>query len=295
MEKSFQELDLSNAFLFAAALEDSETCRLVLEIVLGGKVPPVNVHSEHSILVSSDFRSVRLDIYAKDELEVNYNVESQNKNEGNLPKRSRYYQAEMDVSSLKPGEDFDELKPSYIIFICAFDPFGRKLYRYTFEERCLERDFPLGDETKKIFLSTKGQNRDEVPQELIHFLEYMEESTDEYVATVEEEAINKLHARVTELKKQREMEARYMTVEELLKSREKEGRAEGKAEGLVEGRIEGLIEGRTEAILELLEETGTVPEALRKKILAEKDLELLKKWNRLAAKAATIVEFTENM
>lgn len=283
MEKSFQELDLSNAFLFAAALEDPETCRLVLEIILGGKVPPVNVHAEHSILVSSDFRSVRLDIYAKDELEVNYNVESQNKNEGNLPKRSRYYQAEMDVSSLKPGEDFDELKPSYIIFICAFDPFGRKLYRYTFEERCLERDFPLGDETKKIFLSTKGQNKDEVPQELIHFLEYMEESTDEYVAAVEEEAINKLHARVRELKKQREMEARYMTVEELLKSREKEGRAEG------------LVEGRAEAILELLEETGTVPETLREKILTEKDLELLKKWNRLAAKAVTIVEFTENM
>lgn len=287
MEKSFQELDLSNAFLFAAALEDPETCRLVLEIVLGGKVPPVNVHAEHSILVSSEFRSVRLDIYAKDELEVNYNVESQNKNEGNLPKRSRYYQAEMDVSSLKPGEDFHELKPSYIIFICTFDPFGRKLYRYTFEERCLERDFPLGDETKKIFLSTKGQNKDEVPQELIHFLEYMEESTDEYVATVEEEAINKLHARVTELKKQRELEARYMTVEELLKSREKEGRAEGRAEG--------LVEGRAEAILELLEETGTVPEALREKILAEKDVELLKKWNRLAAKAATIVEFAENM
>lgn len=283
MEKSFQELDLSNAFLFAAALEDPETCRLVLEIILGGKVPPVNVHAEHSILVSSDFRSVRLDIYAKDELEVNYNVESQNKNEGNLPKRSRYYQAEMDVSSLKPGEDFDEIKPSYIIFICAFDPFGRKLYRYTFEERCLERDFPLGDETKKIFLSTKGQNKDEVPQELIHFLEYMEESTDEYVAAVEEEAINKLHARVRELKKQREMEARYMTVEELLKSREKEGRAEG------------LVEGRAEAILELLEETGTVPETLREKILTEKDLELLKKWNRLAAKAVTIVEFTENM
>ena len=74
-----------------------------------------------------------------------------------------------------------------------------------------------------------------------------------------------------------------MTVEELLKSREKEGRAEG------------LVEGRAEAILELLEETGTVPETLREKILTEKDLELLKKWNRLAAKAVTIVEFTENM
>lgn len=79
MEKSFQELDLSNAFLFAAALEDPETCRLVLEIILGGKLPPVNVHAEHSILVSSDFRSVRLDIYANDKIEVNYNVEAQNK------------------------------------------------------------------------------------------------------------------------------------------------------------------------------------------------------------------------
>ena len=152
MGKSFQELDLSNAFLFAAALEDSETCRLVLEIILGVKLPAVKVHAEHSILVSSEVRSVRLDIYANDELEVNYNVEAQNQNEGNLPKRSRYHQAEMDVSLLKPGQDFNDLKPSYVIFICTFDPFGRKLYRYTFEERCLEQDFPLGDETKKIFL-----------------------------------------------------------------------------------------------------------------------------------------------
>ena len=129
MGKSFQELDLSNAFLFAAALEDSETCRLVLEIILGVKLPAVKVHAEHSILVSSEVRSVRLDIYANDELEVNYNVEAQNQNEGNLPKRSRYHQAEMDVSLLKPGQDFNDLKPSYVIFICTFDPFGRKLYR----------------------------------------------------------------------------------------------------------------------------------------------------------------------
>ncbi len=147
----------------------------------------------------------------------------------------------MDVSSLKPGEDFDDLKPSCIIFICTFDPFGKKLYRYTFEERCLERDFPLGDETRKIFLSTKGKNKDEVPRELIHFLEYIEESTDEYVAAVEEESINRLHTRVTELKKRREMEARYMTFEELLKSREKEGRAEGLGEGKAAGLAEAIL------------------------------------------------------
>ena len=42
-----KDLDLSNAFLFAAAMEDPETCQIVLEIILGTKLPKVNVHTEH--------------------------------------------------------------------------------------------------------------------------------------------------------------------------------------------------------------------------------------------------------
>lgn len=41
MGKKFKELDLSNAFLFAAALEDPQTCRLVLEIIPGRKVESI--------------------------------------------------------------------------------------------------------------------------------------------------------------------------------------------------------------------------------------------------------------
>lgn len=69
-EKKFQKLDLKAAFLFAAALEDPETCRLVIELVLGRPVGPVKVRVERSILLSKDFRYVRLDVYAKDELEI---------------------------------------------------------------------------------------------------------------------------------------------------------------------------------------------------------------------------------
>lgn len=287
MGKSFQELDLSNAFLFAAALEDPETCRLVLEIILGVKLPAVKVHAEHSVLVSSEVRSVRLDIYANDELEVNYNVEAQNQNEGNLPKRSRYHQAEMDVSSLKPGQDFNDLRPSYVIFICTFDPFGRKLYRYTFEERCLEQNFPLGDETKKIFLSTKGENRKEVLKELIHFLGYMENSTDAYVATVTDENISVLHGKVKMLKKERSLEARYMTVEEWMKSREKLA--------LASGLEQGLTKGKAESVLQLLEEHGTIPKQLTDEILAQTDAEVLTGWLKLAAKVTSLEEFRQKM
>ena len=287
MKKTLQELDLSNSFLFAAALEDPEICQLVLEIILGRKVPKVKVHAEHSILISSEFRSVRLDIYASDELQVNYNVEAQNENEGNLAKRSRYHQAEMDVSSLKPGDDFNDLKPGYVIFICTFDPFGEGLYRYTFEERCLERNIKLGDETRKIFLNTKGKNEKEVPKELIHFLKYVENSTDDYVSGIKDDSIERLHEKVTALKRWRGLEAKYMTFEELLKRRE----SKGKAEGITEGKIEGIAE----TVLTLLEVYGIVPEDVRERILSERHLEVLKDWTKLAAQVDSVEEFVSKM
>ena len=303
MEKTFQELDLCNSFLFAAALEDSETCRLVLEIILGRELPRVTVHAEHSILVSADFRSVRLDIYASDEVHVNYNVEAQNWNEGNLAKRSRFHQAEMDVYSLKPGQDFRDLKPSYVIFICTFDPFGQKLYRYTFEERCLERNFALGDETCKIFLNTKGENADEVPEELIHFLSYVEHSTDEYVSQVQEERIARLHRRVATLKQRRELEAQYMTVEEWMRMREREavekgtaaGMAQGIEQGIAQGLERGMVQGKAEVVLMLLQDLGCVPDELEQRIRQECEPAVLDKWAKLAARVATIEEFSSQI
>lgn len=227
--KNFQELTLSNTFLFSAALSIPEICKLILQVILGYPITTLTVHAEHSILYSSDFRSVRLDIYASDELHVNYDLEMQNKNYHNLPQRSRYYQAEMDISSLKPGEDYNNLKPSFVIFICTFDPFERGLYQYTFEPRCLESDFPLQDGTKRIFLNTKGHNPESVSQTLIHFLKYVENGTDEYVSESCDATLNELHSRIAKLKENRALEVRYMQMEELFLEREHDGEARGEA------------------------------------------------------------------
>lgn len=226
-QKKFKELDLKNAFLFAAAMEDREICRMILEMILDRPVPLVNVHTEHSLFYSSDFRSIRLDVYAGDEVQVGYNLEMQNKDEKNLPKRSRYHQAEIDVNALKPGDSFSDLQPSYVIFICTFDPFKKKLYRYTFEERCIEEDFPLGDGTCKIFLNTKGENSSEVPEVLVNFLKYVEDSSDTYVERTEDEKIAELHKRIHALKKSREWEERYMTFGELLDNSKRDGIEQG--------------------------------------------------------------------
>lgn len=70
-----------------------------------------------------------------------------------------------------------------------------------------------------------------------------------------------------------------MTIEEMLKIKEKKSRKEGKAEG------------KAEAVIELLEDLGMVSDELREKILNERDLEILSKWNKAAARADSIEEF----
>ena len=54
---------------------------------------------------------------------------------------------------------------------------------------------------------------------------------------------------------------------------------------------DGYIRGRIEAILELLEEKGAVPMDLREKIENAEDVEILKKWHKVAASVSTIEEF----
>ena len=57
----------------------------------------------------------------------------------------------------------DKLPDTYMIFICYFDPFGLKRYCYSFEYLCLEDTaLFLGDSSKSIFLSTKGNNPEEI-------------------------------------------------------------------------------------------------------------------------------------
>ena len=102
--KRFQDLKLTDAFLFAVVMQDEEICHDTLELLLGQKVGKVHVSVEHTVLYNSDCRSIRLDVYAKTDGTDDYDLEMQGTDSGNLPKRSRFYQAEMDTYSLEPGQ-----------------------------------------------------------------------------------------------------------------------------------------------------------------------------------------------
>src|SRR5262249_55258728 len=68
-----------------------------------------------------------------------------------------------------------------------------------------------------------------------------------------------------------------------------QGRTEGRAEGRTEGRTEGRAEGTARALLTVLRVRGiAVPDAVRERILAQKDPERLERWLEKAAVAASV-------
>lgn len=208
--KRFQNLNLSDNFLFGEAMLDEEVCKTVLEIILERKVYRiVNLSKEKHMDVTGYHKGVRFDVYFEDERETAYSVEMQNRNQYNLPRRSRHYQSVIDVKLLPAGEvDYNQLKDGIIIFICTFDLFDRGLYRYTFENCCLEElGLRLEDGTRKIFLNTEGTNASDVQPELIEFLRYVKDSIHTMPQT---EAVKKISRRVEKVKKNGAVEAEFM-------------------------------------------------------------------------------------
>lgn len=58
-------------------------------------------------------------------------------------------------------------------------------------------------------------------------------------------------------------------------------------------REEGMNEGLIKGIFDLLEDYGEIPENLRTEIMKQTDLELLRKWLKIAARVETMEEFEE--
>ena len=206
MKKQLKNLTIKDNFMFAAVMLDKENCKGFLERALQIKIDHVEVCTEKNIVYHPEYKGVRLDVYAKDENNTRYNVEMQVSSQSALGLRSRYYQSQMDMEMLLSGCEYSELPNSYVIFICDFDPFGEKKYKYTFAMECTEiKTVELQDKRNIVFLSTKGENDAEVPKELVRFLKFVK----------------------ADLKESREMEERFMTLEEMLKDERKEGLKEG--------------------------------------------------------------------
>ena len=280
IKKTLQELTLKDNFMFGAVMSEEANCKKLLELVLGFPIARIEVSKERSIMYHPEYKGVRLDAYAADENNTRYNVEMQAAAETSLGKRSRYYHSQIDMELLQSGSSYSDLPDSYVIFICDFDPFGERKYRYSFISSCQECPTArLKDGSRTIFLSTRGENPDEISGELRFFLEYVSADLEASVKDFGDAYVKSLQRSVTLVKQSREMEQRYMLLQELIDA----------------GRSEGERKKQIANILTLLKHKGTVSETLRLKITEETDLGVLESWFELAIETDSVEQFAREI
>lgn len=209
----------------------------VLSIILNE--PALNlkeVKVEQVILNKSGKRAIRLDAWAQDNKNRQFDMEMQNNsNEDDIRKRSRFYQGLIDTPILKSGKKthYRHLPSTVIIFITQEDIFGKDLAMYTFSEWCEEvPNLPLSDGTRKIFLNMSSKNG---RAELVSLLQYMKNTTlDNEAVTVKDQRIVNLDKIVNEVRESEEWEAVEVNILEI-------GIEHGKGLGLEQGTLKTLV------------------------------------------------------
>ena len=219
--------------MFQKVMRDGRLCRRLLERLLGITISKISFpDTEKAIDTDIKAKSVRLDVYVEEHDSGRvFDVEMQSVNtvDDSLALRTRYYQAMIDQCTLEKGQKYRELRESYIIFVCAFDPFGLGLRRYTFCNRCCERsELLLPDKAVRIFFNAKGRIGDET-EDVRAFLDYVNSltATDGFAAEVA--------AAVEQIKANAEERKLYMTlamdIDDYIEREKVNWTAEGEAKG----------------------------------------------------------------
>ena len=114
-------------------------------------------------------RSAIMDCVARDSEGKQFDVEIQQDNEGASPKRARYHSGLLDMNTLNPGQDFDELPESYVIFITRDDILGYDFPIYHIDRHIKEVDDSFQDEAHIIYVNSRKQEDTELGR-LMHDL-----------------------------------------------------------------------------------------------------------------------------
>ena len=289
-KSKFQSLTIRDDFMFAAVMMKDDNCKRFLEMLLGISIKEIVVNKGKEINYHSDFRGIRLDVFANDENNTRYDIEMQIARQ-ELGKRIRYYHSQMDMELLEIGARYKELPAAYVIFICDFDPFNMGKYCYTFENRCIEDlGLRLGDESTSIVLSTKGKNDEYVPESIKKFLAFVREDNAENNSTTDDEYVHQLQKSIRSIKEDREMEGQYMT-----KWAWKAYLEDLQDEYMAEGLAEGKLEGKRESIIDILSSFGDVPKHIRDIVIAENRSNILQSMVKIAAQSTSFSDFEEKI
>lgn len=135
--------------------EDKECTKFLLQIILNRTdLKVITVHGQHDIK-NLQGRSVRLDILAVDVEGRVYNIEIQRSDKGAEVKRARYNSSLIDANVTEPGEKYENLCESYVIFITENDIIKAGLPIYHIDRTVKETGELFGDESHIIYVNSQ--------------------------------------------------------------------------------------------------------------------------------------------
>ncbi len=169
-ESVIKELTIMNDIFMRNVFKKRECVEHVLRIIMKMKDLQILDYTVQKDYKNLQGRSAILDCVAKDDANNQYNVEIQQDTEGASPKRARYHSGLLDMNTLNPGQDFEELPDSYVIFITKDDVPGNGLPIYHADRVIEETGGMFGDGSHIIYVNSSIQDEDTALGRLMHDL-----------------------------------------------------------------------------------------------------------------------------
>ena len=240
-KEKIKHFTIMNDIFMRNVLKETACTEYILQVIMNRtdlKVIDQTLQKDYKNLQG---RSAILDCVAKDAENNFFNVEIQGENDGASPKRARYHCGLLDMNLLNPGDPFDRLPETYVIFITKNDVLGYNQPISHIQRRIKETEDIFQDGQHILYVNSKKQDDTELGR-LIHDL-HCEEADEMYS--------NILATRVHQLKETEEgVNQMCQELEEIYNEGEQFGFLRGEQSGIQKGELKKARE-TTLALLEM--------------------------------------------
>lgn len=172
IEKTIDNLTLFNNTLMQKVFDKNiaATEYLIKTILKRKDIKVIEVKGQYDMqspLIGG--RNVTLDILVETKKGKRINIEVQQNSGGSHYRRARFHSSMLDSRMLKEGQEFKELKDSYVIFIYKHDKFRKGLPVYHVKRYVCETEMEFRDGSNIIYVNGAYKGDDEIGKMLHDF------------------------------------------------------------------------------------------------------------------------------
>ena len=234
-KEKIKHFTIMNDLFMRNVLKETACTEYILQVIMNMKELKVIDQTLQKDYKNLQGRSAILDCVARDAENNHFNVEIQGENDGASPKRARYHSGLLDMNLLNPGEPFDSLPETYVIFITKNDVLGYNLPINHIRRRSNETGEIFEDGQHILYVNSKKQDDTELGR-LMHDLHCKD--ANKMYSTI-------LSARVHQLKGTEEgVKIMCQELEEIYN--------EGEQSGFLRGEQSGELKAKRETTLSLI-------------------------------------------